>query len=551
MGRDKALSGVAMALEPEEQQHLTAAQRYVVIGSAMGALLLGFFIGRTTATTVPHSRNSAPAASPESAVAFTSRASDTGAATTARSTSERSEGARAVTLDHLGDPVAQLQAENRTGSEIGRVVRMIGILSQLSKDDIPNVLAYAVGLRSAQRQEREILFFGALTRWAQFDPTAAAEWTRSNASSSLKGKDDDLLEMALSEWTVRDAATARAWIDQLTEPGQKAGAFRGYLAALSLQDPVAALQEMERMPEDVRDQRAYAAIFRSWSSKDPRAAAQAAANLSLPDANARRQAMGIVAEVWGQQAPREAVAWALGLSKSEEQSQIVRDVLREWVQREPQAAVSQLLSLPPSVRDEAACDVVETVAQKDSEGARRIAEELPPGPGRDQALGIVAVTWASRDPSAAADFARNLSEEAAADAWPKIARSWVQRGEPSAPAEWVAQLPEGPARSGAARNVIDRWAKIEPAAAAQWVERLPGGPTRDASAATFAMGVREADPATAMEWAAMVSNLNQRESTVRQVLDTWRKKDPAAAKAWLENTNAIGADLRSVLLRAP
>jgi len=35
------------------------------------------------------------------------------------------------------------------------------------------------------------------------------------------------------------------------------------------------------------------------------------------------------------------------------------------------------------------------------------------------------------------------------------------------------------------------------------------------------------------------------------VLDTWRKKDPAAARTWLENTNVIGADLRSVLLRAP
>ena len=77
------------------------------------------------------------------------------------------------------------------------------------------------------------------------------------------------------------------------------------------------------------------------------------------------------------------------------------------------------------------------------------------------------------------------------------------------------------------------------------------GPTRDAATGTFATQVRESDPASAMEWAATVGNLQQREATVRQVLETWRKKDSAAARAWLEKTNAIGADLRSVLLRTP
>ncbi|HEX5176503.1 MAG TPA: hypothetical protein VFV83_05720, partial [Chthoniobacteraceae bacterium] len=367
----------------------------------------------------------------------------------------------------------------------------------------------------------------------------------------LKGRDDDLLQMALSEWTGRDAAAARAWIDQLDDRGQKAGAWRGYFATLAARDPMLALQEMEKIPKSERDQRSYAAIFRAWSSKDPRAAAQAAANFSVTDENGRRQLLETVTQVWAQQSPRETVAWALQLSNPQEQAHLVRNVLGSWAQHETDAAVSQLLSLPASVRDEIARDVVDSVARKDPDEARRIAEQLPAGRGREQALGTVAVNWSARDPIAAAEFARNLSEEAAADAWPKIARSWVQRGEPSATAQWVAQLPEGAARSGAARNVIDRWAKIEPAAAAHWLEQLPAGPTRDAAAATFATEVRGTDPATAMEWAATVSNLDQRENTVRQVLETWRKKDRAAAQQWLENTSAIGADLRSVLLRTP
>ena len=428
-------------------------------------------------------------------------------------------------------------------------MRIFGILSNLSEEEIPSVLAYAGGLTGQPDREREIILLAALTRWAHFDPAAAAEWTRSR--TDIKNQHGEMIEMALSEWTVRDGAAARAWIDQLTDPGQKASAFRGYLGALAMRDPMAALQEAERQSKEFPDERAYQAIFRSWSSTDPRAAAQAAANLSISDAKTRNRAMGIAVQIWGQQAPREALAWALQLPKPEEQSQFIRTVLGEWAQREPEAAISQLLSLPEGLRDQAARNVVEIVARNDPDQARLIAERLPPGRGRDQALSLVAVNWAGRDPGAAADFARNLSEGAAADAWPNIARTWMQRGEPSVTAQWVAQLPEGPARSGAARNVIDQWAKSDPAAAAQWLERLPAGPTRDVAAATFATEVRGTDPASAMEWAATVSNLNQREAAVRQVHDTWRKKDPAAAKAWLENTNVIGADLRSVLLRTP
>jgi hypothetical protein len=285
------------------------------------------------------------------------------------------------------------------------------------------------GLRGEEGQERAIILVAAITRWAQFDPSAAAEWARSQASTYIKGRPpDELFEMALSEWAARDAVTARAWIDQLPDD-QKPGALRGYLGALATRDPVAALHELERLPEDVRNQRTYQTIFRSWSSKDPRAAAQAAANLSVSDAKTRSRVMGSVMEIWGQQAPREALAWALQLPKPEEQSQLIRNVLGEWVQREPEAAISQLLSLPDRLRDEAARNVIENVARNDIEQARQIAERLPAGQGRDQALGIVAVNWAGRDPGAAADFVRNLSEGAAAEAQRRRAQRHRPMGE--------------------------------------------------------------------------------------------------------------------------
>jgi hypothetical protein len=144
---------------------------FIVIASAAGALLLGFLIGRINPTSAPNSANSASAAALQAASAFTPRTSADDASTSARSsTRETSERAREEASAHSSDPVAQLRAENQTGTEMSRNVRMIGILSQLSEDEIPNVLIYATGLTGEQqRQERAIVFYGALTRWAQFN----------------------------------------------------------------------------------------------------------------------------------------------------------------------------------------------------------------------------------------------------------------------------------------------------------------------------------------------------------------------------------------------
>ncbi len=518
----------------------------VGIASVAGALVTGLFIGRLASPDAPDSAAIAAAQSP-SATAGASPLSPADDSATSEMPGRRREGAS----PNRADPIAQLKSARQVGGDIGRIMRMLGILSQLTEDEIPGVLAYAVGSPAGQREQQEMILFAALARWAQFDPAATAEWTRGNAGKILKGKGDELLEMALSEWTARDPSAARAWIGQLTDPGEKAGAFQGYFGALAAHDPAAALRELKRPPEGARPDRAYLAIFSSWINADPRAAAAAAASLPELEGDTRRRVLEGVAQGWAQQAPRETMAWALQLAQPDEQAHAVRQVLGEWMRSEPEAAVAQVLSLPEHLRNEAARGVIEGVAQKDPADARRIAELLPAGSGREQALGIVAVTWAGRDPGAAADFARNLSGETAEDAWPKIARTWVQRGETSAAAQWVVQLPEGAARGGAARNVIDRWAKAEPAAAAQWLEQLSPGPTRDAAAGAFATQVRETDPAGAMEWAATIGNLPQREATVRQVLETWRKKDSVAARAWLEKTNAIGADLRSVLLRTP
>ena len=100
----------------------------------------------------------------------------------------------------------QVLAQDSVG--ISGVLKVLSIMSQLSVEEIPAALALAKG---APREMREILFIGAIGRWAEFDPRAAAEGAR-----SLKDREgNQAVEIALSEWAQQDAVAARAWIDGL------------------------------------------------------------------------------------------------------------------------------------------------------------------------------------------------------------------------------------------------------------------------------------------------------------------------------------------------
>jgi hypothetical protein len=211
---------------------------FAAIAAIVGALLIGFLIGRFTSPDAPSTLDSAAAERSQHASGPIAKAgTDETSETTRSSTREAWDGKREEAFEHRGDAVSQLREGKQTGSEISRVIRLFGILSRISEEEIPSVLAYANGLAGDQRQEREMILFGALSRWAQFDPAAAAEWTRSQAGTNLKGKDDELPRDGPVEWAVRDGAAARAWIDQLTDSSQRVGALRGYLAALAMRDP--------------------------------------------------------------------------------------------------------------------------------------------------------------------------------------------------------------------------------------------------------------------------------------------------------------------------
>jgi hypothetical protein len=442
-----------------------------------------------------------------------------------------------------GDPVTRLEAAMQGGSQFSRIIRMLLVTSQLREEEIPGILAFAAGRPD---EERDITRIGALARWAELDPQAAAEFTRTGTGSDRNA--GPMMEMTLGEWAAHDAVAARAWLEQLTDPDQREHALKGFLGGLAIRDPAAALREVGALPPGSQTGM-YASVFNAWARRSPALAAVQAAQ--LPDPENRRRAIESVLSVWSQRAPQEALGWTLRQGDPKEQRSLAGDVLERWAASDPQAALAATIGLAADLRDEIAARVVGSAVRKDLEEARSFAGRLPPGQARDQAMQRIGAFMAERDPGAAADFARGLPAGPARQALlGDVARVWSQRDPPAA-AAWVAQFPEDGGRARAAGDIVGKWAKTDAASAAKWIERLPQGASRDSAAAAYAREVRNVDPEGAMAWASTVADQVQREKLAAEVLGTWRGKDRAAANAWLEKTRTIGDDLRSVLRRMP
>src|SRR5204862_1644139 len=190
--------------------------------------VIGFALGRL----------GAPSAKPESA-ARAATASSTPVAKEVR-LDESLESARTIREDAADEAsaprdrarmqsVERLRVASQGAVGISGILKVISITSQLSVEEIPAALALA---KTAGREIREVMYIGAIGRWADLDPRAAVEGAR-----ALKEREgNEAVELAITEWAQRDAGAARAWLDALPKEEQP-GAARGYLTGLAMSDP--------------------------------------------------------------------------------------------------------------------------------------------------------------------------------------------------------------------------------------------------------------------------------------------------------------------------
>lgn len=312
--------------------------------------------------------------------------------------------------------------------------------------------------------------------------------------------------------------------------------------ALTLRDPEAAKARVAGMPPGLDRDRMASAVASALAEQDPVAALTWVRGLTPPSPNAARtvalalaladfdaafeiidnpEAFGIeptmaltVISTLGSNDPSRAPALAERLlTRDDVESQAaLRNLVRTWMQREPEGAVDWVLAHGSEVNGE----VISSTAQ----------------------------ALAARDPAAAAGYADRIPA-AQRGSWVSGVASAYGSADPVAAMAWISNHQGQDYYEVAARDVIAGAARTDPRAAAQAFS-LASANVQLGAAQSVGTAWAQQDPAAAARWATSLSNPGARESAVNAVATAWYGRDQTAAQRWILSQPA-GAERDQIL----
>lgn len=125
-------------------------------------------------------------------------------------------------------------------------------------------------------------------------------------------------------------------------------------------------------------------------------------NLSLLPADARAKGTESLARAWADQAPEDAIAWAIAQPPSATQNATVAAIVSTWAKKDAPDAAAWVGSLPAGLdRDQNTEYLVAAIAQKYPQDAWNWALSINDSASRERAAGEAAKMMAARDPATA------------------------------------------------------------------------------------------------------------------------------------------------------
>jgi hypothetical protein len=386
-------------------------------------------------------------------------------------------------------------------------------------------------------------------------------------SASLPTLPGNILAPAADPATPAEPALSLDAIMALSDPARRIEALMAHVAGLSADQLPAAIESLRRTAPDW-DPEAKTALhlmLTRWAREDPDAA------LASLDQLGSRQRGDFASSVLSGIAaidPARATAWLADPANKLVDFPFMGHILagtigREWLRRDPDAALAWAAQLPDSQRGGAYTGILVTLAGTDPARAASAAAQLEPGDTRRNLLADIGESWARTDPAAALTWVQSLSPEdrpaalrdsmaswAASDpaaaarhvanlppeqinasVLKAVAEPWTVKA-PQEAATWVWQQPDSTARNEAIGGVLWNWTKQNPEQASQWLRDQPPSPARDSAIGGLAIATFDSDPAAALTWADTMNDPKKREDSVGVGLREWLKRDEPAAASW-------------------
>ena len=244
--------------------------------------------------------------------------------------------------------------------------------------------------------------------WAKQDPEGALAWAK-----SLDGRDSsDAVSKALSEIATTDPLKASQMTAGL-EGSALAEANSSIASEWARKDWSATEAWVNGLPADQRGD-ALGAAVRSLADQDPALAGVKA--LSIPEGDARNQAVESVAQAMSRENPGDAVAWVMKNGNESSQQGAMREVMSTWAAQDPVEARAWVEDQPEGpVRDSAASTYV--LSDNSGSGADQVAlaESISDERSRGWTIGVATMRWMEQDKDAATSYIQSteaISEDA-------------------------------------------------------------------------------------------------------------------------------------------
>jgi hypothetical protein len=278
---------------------------------------------------------------------------------------------------HTGLPTtvqtdAELDRRSETSEQIGESV------SDAELPALCDSLARDASHGATDLRERLI------RRWAQTDGPAAAAWT---AQLRQEATYDEVLTQVALGWASTDLAAALDWARTLPEGDSREAVTLELAYQTARTDPAKALEVgISLEPSRKRDDLLELAISQ-WSTTDFTAAVQWADRDELDPSLRQHLLAAAAVSVAGQDGSAAATLAATALIPGEEQDRVVVAIVQRWAQNDPESAAAWVAQFPDSpVRETTAQNLVAFWAARDLDAAGQWSQALSEGTMRNAAM---------------------------------------------------------------------------------------------------------------------------------------------------------------------
>ena len=265
----------------------------------------------------------------------------------------------------------------------------------------------------------------------------------------------------------------------------------------------------------------------------PKQAADWAA--TLPPGLNKDACLEIIFKSWSQKAPKDAAQFAMTQLKGVDYRLALASVVEGAASSSPDTAVALVAGEnEPLLRGALTDSLISGAIDKNSEFLAEWTAALPPGNDRDKAISSLVEEWSTRRPADCEKwFTHTLTPEEKTEQAVTLITNWASLN-PREARTWLDTQRNPELKSSASIALVESWAFVDPAAASQWAAGLQDPELKKTALETVSAAWIVNDTAGAVEWASKLPDTSLQQTALQAAFERLAGESPAALEYWIQ-----------------